>query len=100
MHTPPNDGTHQATADLLRDAIRQIDKSSQDAFTRIAMLSRSANRLIKAGDITDAKQELSTLLGLMQELAEDAENEINATAEGVGCNWVDEPLPVFAGASA
>lgn len=82
------------TADLLRDAIRQIDKASQDAFTRIAVLSRSANRLIGTGDIVSAKQELSTLLGLMQELAEDAENTINATAEGVGCNWIIEPAPV------
>lgn len=100
MPTRSNGVTHQANEKPLRDAIRQIDKASQDAFTRIATLSRSANQLIGTGDTPGVKQDISTLLELLLEVAQDAENFINATAEGVGCNWVDEPSPVVIDAAA
>ena len=78
--------TSHDTQTALSAAVEDIDALSQEAFTEIAALARLAVRAIKSGD-HDAITDAVIALQAIQTRARDGENDINALAEQVGCNY-------------
>jgi len=75
------------TPELLRLklAVTEVDTLAQRAFTKIAAVADLALAALESPrcDLEHVAAALSTLV----ELAESGENEVNATAERVGCNF-------------
>ena len=77
------------TAAQLRIAIGDIDCLSQGGFSSIAAIAKLALAALEnpltCGDIDS----IAAALESIRSTAMDVENCINATAEGVGCHYVD-----------
>lgn len=82
----------QATPEQLREAVTSMDGMASSAFTEIATLASFALLAMEqprtyANGLGLAA--IATALNAIKSKADDADNCINATAEGVQCNHVD-----------
>ena len=81
------------TSEELRNTISEIDCLAQDAFSKIASMAQLAllameqPRTYANGCFMDS---IAQMLNAIASEAQNIENCINATAEGVGCNYVDD----------
>lgn len=72
----------------LRETVTHMDALSQKTFDEIVAISRLANEALKADPDARARfNHVIIALGAMESRAEDTMNDINATAEQVGCNY-------------
>lgn len=84
---------NKATPEQLRDAVTDMDAMAQGAFSEIASMASLALLALEQPS-TYAHDGLrmdrvADMLTAIQGKARDIDNCINATAEGVGCNYVD-----------
>lgn len=84
----------KATTEQLRSTITDMDAMAQGAFSEIAsMASLALLALEQPGTYaTNGRglDDVAAMLTAIKSKALDIENCINATAEGVGCNYVDD----------
>ena len=82
----------KATPEQLREAVNSMDGVAQKAFSEIASMARLA-LLVMEQPNTYANgaglDSIAHMLNAIKSTALDIDNCINATAEGVGCNYVD-----------
>ena len=82
----------KATPAQLREAITSMDSMASSAFTEIATLASFA-LLAMEQPRTYANglglEAIATVLNAIKSKADDADNCINSTAEGMECNYVD-----------
>lgn len=73
----------------LRGTIETIDSISQSAFEEIAAIANLAGAALKnsSPELRIRFASVITALGAIEARADDAMNNINATAEQVGCNY-------------
>lgn len=79
------------TIDLLTQAVEEIDGLSQAGFSEIASISRLALAAMENPKSCNNLDAFAHAFEAIAYKAEDIENCINATAERVGGNHVDEP---------
>lgn len=83
----------KATPDQLRDAITEMDSLAQSAFSRIASMAQLALLSMEQPSThspgAGGMDHIAHVLEAINAMARDIENHMNATAEGVGCNYVD-----------
>lgn len=77
------------TPELLRlkSAVVEVDALAQRAFTRIAAVAGLALAALESPRCDLEK--VAAALSAVVELAESGENDVNATAERVGCSFCD-----------
>ncbi|WP_422012684.1 hypothetical protein [Roseateles sp.] len=88
----PDFSTERAVASelqALRDKVRDLDQIAQDAAAQIFALTKLTIHGLKTNAQVSAR-ELICVLDAIQFYAEMFENDINAEAERVGCEYVDE----------
>lgn len=78
-----------ATTDQLRNAITEMDSSAQHAFSQIGAIAELALAALERPDAYSNLESIAQVLIAILEKAMSAEDHINATAEGVGCNYKD-----------
>lgn len=72
----------------LREAVTHMDALSQKTFDEIVAISRLASEALKSNPDARAKfDHVIIALSAIEFRAEDTMNDINATAEQVGCNY-------------
>lgn len=74
----------------LRITMSDIDRLSQSAFSEIRSIARLALFLLETPKGYQHLDDIANVLNAIWLRAEDTENMINAMAEGLGCNYVDE----------
>lgn len=82
----------KATPDQLRDAITSMDGFAQSAFSQIASMASLALLALEQPSAYangTGMDRIAHVLESIKGMAHDMENCINATAESVGCNYVD-----------
>lgn len=82
----------KATPEQLRNAISEMDGLAQSAFSEIASMAALALLAMEQpGTYANgcAMDAIAHVLSAIKSKALDIDNCINATAEGVGCNYVD-----------
>lgn len=75
----------------LKDSVEFMDCLSQTGFTRVGTIARLA---LLAMETPEGARDLDSIADALQaiwEAASDMKDSINAEAESVGCNHVDEP---------
>lgn len=78
------------TTDELRNAITEMDNLAQNAFSEIAIIAELAMESLERPEGYAHPQRLAYAFQTIYSKAMDIENCINATAEGVGCNYKDK----------
>lgn len=74
----------------LRDAVEVMDSLSQEGFAEISSIAKLA---LSALETPDGYRHMGNIVNAFKAIwggADDIQNCINAEAEGVGCNYVDE----------
>ena len=74
----------------LRDTIQLLDNYSQRGCSQIAAIARLALESLKVPESAYALDGIAYALEAICEKAEYVEGCINAEAENVGCNYIDE----------
>ncbi|HEY9208973.1 MAG TPA: hypothetical protein VIP31_08065 [Acidovorax sp.] len=77
------------TAAQLRIAIHDMDCMSQGGFSSIAAIAKLALAALENPQTCGDIDSIAAALESIRCTAKDIENCINATAEGVGCHYVD-----------
>jgi hypothetical protein len=81
-----------ATPAKLREAITEMDSMAQDAFSEIATIAKLALASLETPEGYSNIEGIARVLNFICGKALDAENYINCTAEGVGCNYKDQAM--------
>lgn len=84
------DKAKQFTVDDLERQIRSIDAASQRGLGQIGALAKLAINALETEEGSLDFESMAWVLACISEKAEEVENAINAAAESVGCNYVDE----------
>ena len=83
----------KTTPDQLRDAITEMDGLAQSAFGQIASMAQLALLAMEQPSTyrrgAGGMDHIAHVLEAITAMARDVENCVNATAESVGCNYVD-----------
>jgi len=74
----------------LREAVSTMDAYSQEAFKEIGAIARLALRCMTLPNEPRAADDIATALKAICARADEAMNGINAEAESVACNYVDD----------
>lgn len=77
------------TTEELRQAVEEIDATSQEAFSEISAVARIALTALTTPAGANQLRDIARALTLIARVAEDSKNSINVEAETVGCNHVD-----------
>lgn len=80
----------KVTTEKLQATIRDMDGMAQDAFSEIAAIAKLVLAALENPITCNDTNAIAHVLGAIRSKALDAENCINAYAEEVGCNYVDE----------
>lgn len=78
-----------ATTKQLCSAIVDMDRMAQDAFSEISTMAQLALVSLETPKAYTNLESMATVLKAIFERAVDAEDDINAMAEGVGSNYKD-----------
>ncbi|NMM13592.1 MAG: hypothetical protein HHJ17_08660 [Rhodoferax sp.] len=78
------------TTNQLRSTITEMDSASQDAFSEIATIAKLALASLETPDAYTNPECMAIVLNAIFDRAMDVENNINAMAEEVGCNYKDQ----------
>lgn len=82
--------TAQATTEKLQSTIREIDGMAQGAFSEIAAIAKLVLVSLEDPISCNDSDTLARAITAIRTKALDAENCINAYAEEIGCQYVDE----------
>jgi hypothetical protein len=77
-------------ADKLRSTIELLDALSQEGFSEISAIASLALARMETPGCYHSLGDIAYALIAIKSKAEDIENCINAEAEGVGCNHIDQ----------
>lgn len=73
----------------IRAALNSLDCATQQTTGRVVALCNAAKQMLLCKD-ADALKTVYVMLGAIEEAVLTLENDVNATAEDQGCNWIDE----------
>lgn len=74
----------------LRNAVETMDCLSQEGFSKISSIAKLLLASFETPEGHLCLNEAAGALRTISGVADDIENSINATAEDVGCNYVDK----------
>lgn len=77
------------TTEQLCNAVTEIDRMSQGAFSEIATIANMALAALEKPESCTDTEGMATVLKAIFERAVDAEDDINGKAEEVGSNYKD-----------